>query len=105
MKFIDSHKESQTRNKQVSDVKFIKFISLIYIGTSKRILLVCLRTTRRVLVVKNRINYKIYQRNIQDASRRSRIHESHSFENREISQIYKIVNNQQNKNITEKSIP
>ena len=56
--------------------------------------LVCPRTTHRVLVVKNLIYDKVYQKNMQDALRRSRTHESHSFENREISQTYKIVKNQ-----------
>ena len=66
--------------------------------------LVCPRTTQRVLVVKNLIHDQIYRKNIQDSLRRSRTHESHSFENREISQTYKIAKNQQNKKITEKSI-
>ena len=102
VKFVDFHKESQTRKKQVSDAKLMKFISLIHICTFDQMRFVCPRTTRRVLVVQNLIYDKIHQKNMQDASCRSRTHESHSFENREISQTYKIVKNQQNTKIIEK---
>ena len=66
--------------------------------------LVCPRTTPRVLVVKNLIYDQIYQKNIPDLWRRSRTHESHSFENRKITQTYKISKYQQNQKMTEKLI-
>ena len=58
--------------------------------------LVCLRMTPRVLFVKNLIYDKFHQKNMQDAWRSSRTHESHSFLKRDISQTHKIIKNRQN---------
>ena len=85
--------ESQTQN--------LYFRNLFYIVTFRH----CPKTTPQILVVKKTYFWtnlsKIW---ISDLWRRSRIHESHSFENRKISQTFKILKYQQNLITTNKKI-